>query len=333
MKILVIRLSSLGDVLLTSPVVRCLKQQMAGVELWFLTKPGCAPLLSENPYIDHVVELTPDLSETVAKLCDVGFDYVIDLHNNHRSRAVRRALGKLRIENGKLKIFVYKKENIHKFLYVITKHDFMSGRHVVDRYFKAVEPLAVYNDDKGLECFLPDDEKLQIGQLRPQEPYVAIACGAQHYTKQIPPEQIARLCQHIGHPVVLLGDKNDRTRLTAATSMWPDNVRNLCGETSLMQSAALVRDAMAVVTPDSVMMHFAAAFHRPTIAVWGATAPSFGFSCYKSPHVDCVAERLRCHPCSRMGSEKCRHQHFRCMSGHDWEKIALLADNPERVEN
>ena len=326
MKILVIRFSSLGDVVLTSPVVRCVKEQLIDVELFFLTKPGCVPLLKYNPYIDHIVELQDDLRKTIEEIRGYDIDCIVDLHNNHRSRIVRSSLG--------CRSYVYGKENFHKFLYVLTKQDFMSGRHVVDRYFETVKSIGVHNDGKGLDCYLPEELRTEIGERRtekPKVPYVAVACGAQHYTKQMPVDKIAQMCSLIESPVLLLGDKSDALRITSHNSDWTGNVVNLCGETSLMQSAALVRDSAVVVTPDSAMMHLAAAFKRPTIAVWGGTTPTFGFSSYGTLHWDYVVKGLRCHPCSRMGKEKCPRGHLKCMMEQDWNGIARKVN--ETIKN
>jgi len=328
MKILVIRLSSIGDVLLTTPVLRALKQQLPSATVHLLTKKGCAALMQHNVHLDAVVPLGDSVDATVDALRKEAYDCVVDLHNNHRSRRIRRALG--------LKRYVYRKENLHKFLFVWTKHNLMSGRHVVDRYYDAVRPLGVTPDGEGLECTL--DGALQgndwlrhsVGGFPVADlvakPYVAIACGAQHATKQIPLEGLARLCEAMAHPVILLGDGKDRLRVGDEAHPWGNHVVNLCGTTSLEESAALIRDAAVVITPDSAMLHVAAAFRRPTLAVWGATDPAFGFSSFQCEHHDYLVAPLRCHPCSRMGSEHCRHGHFNCMRRHDWTAIAHSAD-------
>lgn len=302
MKVLVIRLSSIGDVLLTTPVVRCLHQQLPEVELHFLVKPVAADLLRCNPNIYKLISLEPDMEATVAALRKECYDVVIDLHNVHRSRYIRRYLG--------VRSLVYRKENFHKLMLVLTKVDRMSGRHVVDRYFDAVRPLGVMPDGDGLEIHLP--EGLACPQ-QPQEPYVVVSCGAQHYTKRIPPEKIAEICRATRRRVLLLGDEADRQRLQDAGLVTDARVTNLCGCTTLEETALLIRDAALVVTPDSALMHIAAAFKRPVVTLWGATTPRFGFWAYATERRDLVPQSLRCHPCSRMGGDRCRKGHFRCM--------------------
>lgn len=331
MKILIIRLSSLGDVLLTTPVVRCLKQQVKDAEIHFLTKDNAMTILVDNKNIDRLwtvdVNSTENTKQVINALINEKFDYVVDLHNNWRSRRFRRAMH--------CKTLVYKKENFHKFLFILTKHNFMSGRHVVDRYMDAVKPLGVKNDNKGMDLFIPEDlqgealleqraGKKRVGDLI-DKPYAVVAFGAQHITKSIPPDKLRMLCYSIELPVLILGDAKDHNILSKWGLHFDHHVTELCGKTSLMLSAAIISHAEVVVSADSAMMHFAAALHKPVIAIFGATDPALGFTPYCTKHVNCVVEDLRCHPCSRQGGEKCPRKHYKCMHQQEWQKIAKAA--------
>ena len=320
MKILVIRLSSIGDVVLTMPVVGWLKGEGRVAELHFLTKRQNAVLLSGLTEIDKVHCFDGSIEETVEELRKEQFDAVLDLHNNHRSKKVRRALG--------TKSYVYKKENAGKMLYVTTKHDFMSGRHVVERYLEAAKSLcrvktAVETKDCPYpvwhlsETVYPD----RCAEWTAGEPYAVVACGAQHATKRIPADKIAMLVEKATRKVVLVGDSKDRKRIEVARSTRRDAVLNLCGETSLLEMVAVVSKASVVVTSDSAVMHIASAFQRPVIAVWGATVPNFGFWAYNTERYDFEVEGLCCRPCSRMGTERCRKGHMDCMVRQDWDGI------------
>ncbi len=341
------RLSSIGDVLLTTPVLRSLKNHCPDAEIHFLSKPSNADILLLNPNISKVVVLKPSLNQTIKELKAEHYDFVADLHNNHRTRLIRWSL--------RVKCGVYCKENFRKFLFVLTKRNVMSGMHVVDRYFDAFKrfPAGQLNPpqngtalngaapscSKGLELFFPDDfseEKVGsqvIGKTTfaklTEKPFVAIACGAQHATKRIPLDKLRFLCATVGCPVILLGDGKDRRRMSdwGLSFSSNKNVVNLCGKTTLLQSAALIRAAAVVITPDSAMMHFAAALQRPVIAIWGATDPAFGFSAYLCNHADCIVEKLWCHPCSRMGTRRCPLRHYNCMNKQDWQKICVTAKN------
>ena len=313
-KILVTRLSSIGDVVLTTPVLRCLKRQLAGCELHLVTKKLCGELLEGNPHIDRLIEYD-GTKEQEMMLKAEKYDCVVDLHNSHRSRRLRRTIG--------TRTLVYRKENFGKFMLVLAKKDIMSGRHVVDRYFDAVKTLGVENDSNGLE--LSQFSILNSHFSIPTSPYVVIACGAQHETKRIPPEKIALIAKGIKGHVLLLGDRNDRIRMESVAPN--ENTVNLCGETSLQESAALIANAVAVVTPDSAMMHVAAAYRRKIIALWGCTTPRFGFWAYGTEHNDFVANNLRCHPCHRMGTERCPKGHFACMMNQDYDAIINLINS------
>src|SRR5689334_7739334 len=108
MKFLVIRFSSIGDIVLTSPVVRCLKTQVATAEVHYLTKQSFAPIFTANPYIDKMHYLQDNLDSIIETLKQEDFDYVIDLHHNLRTLKVKRALNK--------KTFSFNKLNIEKWL-------------------------------------------------------------------------------------------------------------------------------------------------------------------------------------------------------------------------
>lgn len=320
MKILIIRLSSIGDVVLTTPVLRCLHNQLDDVELHYLTKAQNIPLLEHNPYIDVLHEYKQGYG-CIRELQREKFNLVIDLHNNFRSCRVCEELH--------VRCYTYNKENFHKFFYLLTGRNVMSGRHVVDRYMKPAERLHVVNDGLGLDCFLAEADIAEARHLMDQQvgasAYCVVVCGAQHYTKQIPTEGVNSLCASMQMPVVLLGDTSDRQRLEhEGVRLTPKDV-NLCGNTTLPVSAAIVRDAAVVVTSDTGLMHIAAAFHRPVVAVWGATAPPLGFTPYCTSYVDSEVEGLRCHPCSRQGGKRCRHGHFACMMQQNWLEVASKA--------
>ncbi len=329
MKILVIRLSSIGDVVLTMPVVGWLKSEGGVAELHFLTKRQNAALLSGLTEIDKVHCYDSSIEETVEELRKEHFDAVLDLHNNHRSKRVRRALG--------VKSYVYNKENAGKMLYVMTKHDFMSGRHVVDRYLDAAKSLCgVKNSMETKDCTYPVwhlQETMfpdRCAEWTAGEPYVVVACGAQHATKRIPADKIAMLVEKAERKVVLVGDSEDRKRIETAGTNMSGDVMNLCGETSLLEMVAVVSKASVVVTSDSAVMHIASAFQRPVIAVWGATVPSFGFWAYNTERYDYEVVGLRCRPCSRMGTERCRKGHMDCMERQDWDGMVKKMNSINR---
>ncbi|MCU0370624.1 MAG: hypothetical protein MUC31_04350, partial [Bacteroidales bacterium] len=142
-KILIIRFSSIGDIVLTSPVIRCIKQQVPDAEVHFAVKKSFYPVVQANPYIDKFHLLEGDLKQFTGSLKEEGFDFIVDLHRNFRSRYIRSSL--------KVPAAGFPKLNIRKWLLTRLKIDLMPDIHIVDRYFRAASSLGVTHDGKGLE--------------------------------------------------------------------------------------------------------------------------------------------------------------------------------------
>jgi ADP-heptose:LPS heptosyltransferase len=331
MKFLIIRFSSIGDIVLTTPVVRCLKKQIATAEVHYLTKSSFRPILSANPYIDKIHYFEKDLSGVVAALQQEDFDYVIDLHHNLRTLKVKRALGK--------KSFSFSKLNIEKWLYTNFKCPPLPDKHIVDRYMDTISVFGVNNDGAGLDYFIPREEEIGPAEIPTahQAGYVGLVIGAALATKKMPLHKLKEICKSIEHPVILLGGPEDVKEGEELAAIDPVKIYNACGKFSLNESAGLVRMAKLVVTNDTGLMHIAAAFKRPVISVWGNTVPEFGMYPYYGDNYlnnfrGGIAERgrpglgeggrpydvvevkgLSCRPCSKIGYKKCPRGHFKCM--------------------
>jgi len=307
-KILILRFSSIGDIVLTTPVIRCIKQQVPGAEVHFCTKRGFATLTENNPYIDKRYYLDKSLPELIRQLRTERYDYIIDLHNNLRTSLIKRALG--------VRSYSFNKLNWQKWLYVRLHINRMPNQHIVDRYMATVESLGVVNDDQGLDYFIPANDQVSVQTLPAshQSGYVAYAIGGQHATKRLPVERIIELCRQIDRPVLLLGGKEDRVvGDTVVQAIGGKLIYNACGQYSLNQSASLVQQAQLVFSHDTGLMHIAAALRKKVYAIWGNTVPEFGMYPYQTPYVNLQKEGLSCRPCSKIGYEKCPQGHFKCM--------------------
>ncbi|MFY9309007.1 MAG: glycosyltransferase family 9 protein [Bacteroidia bacterium] len=309
LKILIIRFSSIGDIVLTTPVVRCLKQQLPDVEVHCLTKKGFKGILENNPHISKIHTIEKDVKEVLPELKKENFDYVIDLHNNIRSAQVKVALGKPSP--------TFRKLNFKKWLLVNFKINKMPDLHLVDRYMLTVEELGVKNDFKGLDYFIPEQDAVDVSSLPKthQEGYIGFVIGAKHATKQLPVEKIISICKKLNQPVVLLGGKEDFENAKRIESAVGSLIYNGCGKYNLNQSASLVKQAKKIITHDTGLMHIAAAFKKEIISVWGNTVPAFGFTPYLPGSGSKIVEvkNLPCRPCSKIGYEKCPEGHFKCM--------------------
>lgn len=310
LKILVIRFSSIGDIVLTTPLVRCLKQQLKGAEIHYLTKKSYESVLTSNPYIDKLHLLDEKLSATISSLKAEKFDVVIDLHHNLRTSIIKSRLG--------IKSSSFDKLNWQKWLLVNFKINKLPKVHIVDRYLHTVGFLGVKNDEKGLDYFLNTEYDLSTLVPPSHQKYIGIAIGAQHATKRLPQHQLIKLCKSLSGPLVLLGGPEDAERGNEICDQAGPHVFNGCGKFSLDQSAYLVKMAQQIITHDTGLMHIAAAFNKPILSVWGNTVPEFGMYPYKtSKSVIVEVEHLNCRPCSKIGYKKCPLGHFKCMNDID----------------
>lgn len=311
MKILVVRFSSIGDVVLTTPVVRCLAEQLPDAEIHFITKKAFVPLLEGNPHIHRIITIHSSVKEQLAALKQENYDVIVDLHNNVRTFRLKRALGK--------RSFTFPKKNIAKFLLTTFKWNRMPDVHVVDRYFEAVEPLGVQNDRKPCELFLRTNDRVDLSEYGlVDQSFVAVAMGAQFATKQMPVQLMADVLAGMQIPVVLLGGPGDRERADALTELLKQQkIVDFCGKITLLQSADVLRHASVLLTGDTGLMHIATAFNVPVVSVWGNTVPAFGMYPYLPDHKELFSihevNGLSCRPCSKIGHKSCPKKHFNCM--------------------
>jgi ADP-heptose:LPS heptosyltransferase len=318
-KFLVIRLSSIGDIVLTTPVIRCLKQQVEGASVHFLTKTSFRTILENNPYVDKLHLFDGKMNEMIEELKKEEFDYIIDLHRNLRSYMIKSRLGTIS--------FSFDKINLQKYLITTFKINKLPDKHIVDRYLETIHHFDIINDHKGLDYFIPDHDKILIEKILPKlhhAGYVGFVIGAKHETKKLFPEKIVYLLNGIKKPVVLLGGKEDRDTGEFIAKTVNGNVFNACGLFNLNQSASLVEQARVIVTHDTGLMHIAAAFKKKIVSVWGNTIPEFGMSPYEADNKSMMVEvkGLPCRPCSKLGYKKCPKGHFRCMKEID-EKVII----------
>lgn len=317
-KFLIVRFSSIGDIVLTTPLVRCLKQQYPGAEIHYVVKKKFAMVLEHNPYIDRLHYLDGNLRELVREFKQERFDYIIDLHKTLRSYLLRFRLGR--------KTLSFRKLSVEKFLITKLGVDFLpENKHVVDRILDTVRPLGVTDDWKPVDYFLSPAEKFDTGRLpgKYRDRYVAFVIGGQHFTKRLPFEKIRTICSGIGLPVVLLGGPEDAVVAERLENELGDAVFNLCGKLSFNTSVSVLEQSRVVIAHDTGLMHISGAFNKPVISVWGATSPDkFGVWPYlATDRYEAQVPGLSCNPCSNFGTSKCPKGHFACMWQQDEEYI------------
>ena len=324
-KILILRFSSIGDIVLTTPVMRCIKKQLPDTEIHYATKKHYASILNANPYISklHLFEdkKLPALMDDLAK---EKFDLVIDLHNNLRTFLIKNNLN--------IASNTFRKINFQKWLMVKLKINRLPDKHIVDRYLDTTKELGIVNDGKGLDYFIAENDIVSISSLpvSHQNGFVAVVIGALHYTKKLPNEKLIELCNKINQPIILIGGKEDFENGEIISSS-KQNIYNACGKYSINQSASLIQQSLKVITHDTGMMHIAAAFKKDIISIWGNTIPEFGMYPYfgdertleqqRSANKILEIKGLYCRPCSKIGFEKCPKGHFKCMREIQFDTI------------
>jgi len=308
LKILVVRFSSIGDIVLTSPVVRCLKKQL-GAEVHFITKSAYICILQNNPHIDKIHTFNFSLQEVIKDIKNEKFDWIIDLHHNFRSSQLKR-IG--------VKSKSFHKLNSKKFIFTKFGINLLPKLHIVDRYLHTISHLGVKNDNLELDYFLSNKDEIDISEIDKslENGYITFAIGGHHNTKILPSEKIISICKKIDRNIILIGGKEDWERGKLISNSVGKNIFNTCGNFTINQSAYLVKNSEYIITHDTGMMHIAAAYKIKIISVWGNTVPDFGMSPYL-PNVEnktIQVENLSCRPCSKIGFQNCPKGHFKCMN-------------------
>ena len=318
MKVLLIRFSSIGDIILTTPLIRALREQLSGVEIHYLTKEKYLPVLAENPYLDRILTIDKKVAEIRDELRNAGYDYVLDLHHNFRSSQVRSLV--------KAPSAVFQKVSLRKWIFATFRWNTLPEVHVVDRYMDVAQPLGVQTDAAGLDYFLgPMDEVLpEALPASYREGAVAVVIGGQHPGKLYPEDYTATLCRLLNQPVILLGGPEDYARGECIREAGGAQVYNACGAFSLNQSIALLRNASCVVTNDTGLMHAAAALQKRVISLWGATVPEFGMAPYRpGPGSQILEPSCACHrPYSKLGNKVFYKRAYDCWDGLEPEVVA-----------
>jgi lipopolysaccharide heptosyltransferase II len=325
--ILVVRFSAIGDILLTTPLLRAIRTRHPGARVAFLTKEQYVPLLSDNPNVNEVLGIQDDdrlrgIAETIKS---VRYTHLLDLHGSLRTLALRA------IARGPWRTF--SKRRLERQVLISTKRDiYPADTPMAERYFEAAAELDVEIDGGPPDFFLaPEAEaaaaarlaELGLGEGRP---LVAIAPGAAHPTKTWPTEGWTRLIRRLvgtDADVVVIGGPDDveAARLVVAgararlTSGETSRVASAAGRLSLQESGAVIKRAAALICGDTGAMHMATAVGTPVVAMFGPTVRQFGFFPYRSERSAVVELPLDCRPCSAQGGPACPLGHHRCLRG------------------
>lgn len=314
--ILVVRFSSIGDILLTTPLIRALRRRHPAANIMALTKRAFTPLLSDHPGLNQVLALEPDHSipSLAASLRKHRFTHLLDLHGSLRSRAVRllvpgRWTG-------------CRKRRIAREILIRTKRD-RYGVHqpMAERYFEAARELDVHPDGGPAEFGLAADavetadKWIRDAGLGRERRLVALAPGAAHFTKRWPTEYWIGLVERVvaaGWDAGVVGGVDDAELCRRVAAAGGPHAASVAGSFGLQETGALLRQARAVVTGDTGVMHMATAVGTPVIALFGPTVEAFGFFPYNA-RATVLQRDLSCRPCSSQGGARCPLGHHHCL--------------------
>lgn len=323
LKILFIRFSSIGDIILASPAIRCAKLQIPEVEIHFLTKSNMEVVSENNPYIDKFHYYSGNLSDTIQELKSEKFDLVVDLHKNIRSFIIRLRL--------KVPFVSFRKLSIEKFLLTKFGINKMPDRHISLRSVDALKSLNVEYDGMGLDYFVNKEEVRNWRnkfQEVPQD-YIVLVLGASYETKRMPIGKWLEWIDKMPLPIVLLGGGDCLKENDELMNSRRKNLISLVNKCSLNESAAIVRDSKLVASHDTGLLYMASAFGVPSLAIWGGTSPKlqvepfYADSIKKRKYFNSIVEDLDCQPCSNYGTRKCPKGHFKCMLNQNIDQLVL----------
>ena len=304
--ILIVRLSSLGDILLTTPLIRSLKKQNPNLQIDLLIRSEYSDLLKANPYISSLHLFSREDQENKKlkiKLMEMKYDCIIDLQNNLRS--------KLFLNNLTGEVLTFNKKRFEKVLLVHLKINLLKEvSQIPIRYAETIPDFQL--DDEGLDMFLPENI---TSRIPPGQNVIGLCPGARHFTKRWQKEnfiQLGKMLIEKGFSVALFGGKSDRELCEEISKEIPGSV-NLPTEDDILQLATDMQQCKAIVCNDSGLMHAACAVKIPVVAIYGSTVREFGFTPYGCKNIILENNSLTCRPCSHIGKKKCPQKHFRCM--------------------
>lgn len=294
----------MGDILLTTPLIRSIKRQNPAAQIDFVLKEEFFELVQHNPSLTDIHKYPKDsfekqiLSNT---LISSNYEIVIDLQNNIRSKEITKSLH--------CQTFLFKKNDVKKFLLVNFKINRLNSAPPIPvRY---AEAAGIILDKEGLDIYT---DKVADPRLALNEKYIGLCPGAKHFTKRWPKEyfiELGKKLESFGYKVVLFGGLNEEELISEIANQLSSPV-NLCGD-SILQSAADMKMCKAIYTNDSGAMHLACAVKVPVIAFFGSTVKEFGFYPYKANSIELDVENLPCRPCTHIGRKSCPLIHFKCM--------------------
>jgi lipopolysaccharide heptosyltransferase II len=328
--ILIVRFSSIGDILLTTPLVRAIRERHPDSRITFVVREDMADTIRHNKRIDEVVTWRrgSSLGDLAWQLREQEWTHRLDLHCSLRSYRLRRMIG------GRWR--GYSKHRFRRKM-IIMSHGSMGGAlaPVAERYFAAARDLDVTPDGGPPEFFSsPEGEAraaaiLAQHQLGVDRPFIALAPGAAHFTKRWPEYHWIDMVQKIGadRDFIVLGGKAEETMAATIADAAKGSGRavSIAGRVSHDVNGALLRRAELLISGDTGLLHLASAVGTRVVGIYGPTVEAFGFFPYQADFT-AVQHDLPCRPCSTQGGPKCPKGHHNCLVGITADEVIAAMD-------
>jgi len=324
----------MGDIVLTTPVIRGLNRHFPDLKVDYLVKERFRDLIAYHPGVSRVRTIPTDLPfrqliQLRSKIQSSGeYDYLLDLHDNLRSKILTFL--------SRVPYARYNKNRFHRWLFIYWKiRTPQVEKYITNRYFETVESLGVQDDGEGLDFYFPADFQYsspalqsRVEQFHGTENPLTVAPGAAWPTKIWIPDRFARTCERLitelNADIALLGGPGEQdlvNNLLSSVAVPRNRIHNFVGETTLLESARILRGARMHLANDSGLTHIATAFQTPVVVILGPTAKPTVFHPKYTRHEIVEDEDLRCRPCTHMGRKRCPLGHFRCMRNIEVEDV------------
>jgi lipopolysaccharide heptosyltransferase II len=341
-KTLIIRFSSVGDIILSSLLIRTFRKQFPECQLDFLVKKEFAELVDQNPHITNVLTFPGQgsfdaLRQLRSTIRQAHYGLIIDIHDSLRSRYICAGAQRVvRINKRKLARYLLVKCGIDRYAAL------GGAPSVALRYLEPVSDIGVNDDGKGLEFFFSEEigrkvrSMVQGSGFGAREEFIGICPSAKHNTKMWLKEGFAEAASALSTqqnlPIVLFGSGNDEVTRCQEIEFLIHHLNpeiktlNLAGKISLPETAAMMDYCSRVITNDTGLMHIAAARKRNIVAIFGPTVKQFGFFPFGTQSAVVENAGLDCRPCTHIGGASCPEGHFKCMNDITVDQVIASAN-------
>ena len=316
-RILIIRLSSFGDILLSTPLIRQIRKKFPDTVIDFAVRGKFSGILTDNPHLNnlHILQEPADfgtLKDYAERIKSVNYDIVIDIHKNFRSKYISSKSG--------ADIYTWRLPRVKRWLLVNLKWNMLTEYPPVPlRYLSAVEELGVADDGEGLEFFFSDDSRQKAETIHRDkniQKSAVLAPGSRWFTKQWGVEKYIEIGKKLLNSnldsIIILGSKDEQTICHDVCIGIGEHCYNFAGETDFDLAGALIAKSDVFIGNDSGLGHLAAAVKTPSVIIFGCTVKEFGFFLFRNKSVVLEAN-AKCRPCSHIGRSSCPKKHFKCM--------------------